>query len=130
MAEFEIPSHGQICWRELRSPNLEAARSFYSELFGWTLEQSTVTDMPYLEIVHNDAAIGGMMPMDENWGEMPAHWASYIAVDDADAAAEAIVQNGGAIHAPPFDAPGVGRIAMVADPSGASFAIIQFEFPQ
>jgi predicted enzyme related to lactoylglutathione lyase len=130
MAEFKIPSHGQICWRELRTRDLEKARSFYSELFGWSLQQTKVTDMPYLEVVNDGTALGGMMAMDENWGEMPSHWASYIAVDDCDAAAQAILQEGGAVHAPPFDAPGVGRMAMVADPSGAGFAIIQFEKPQ
>jgi predicted enzyme related to lactoylglutathione lyase len=70
------------------------------------------------------------MAIDENWGEMPSHWASYISVDDADAAASVILENGGAVHVAPFEAPGVGRMAMVADPSGASFAIVQFASPE
>lgn len=129
MAEFKIPTNGQLCWRELRTKDLDGARSFYSELFGWSLEQTKVTQMPYLEIVNDGDAVGGMMPMDEIWGEMPSHWATYIAVDNADAAATAIKENGGTLHVPPFDAPGVGRMAMAADPSGASFAIVQFEAP-
>lgn len=127
MAEYEIPKAGEICWRELRSKDLPAAAEFYSKMFGWTLEQSKVTPIEYKEIVFNDAATGGMMAMEgDDWGNLPSHWASYIAVDNADETAEKITANGGSVHVPPFDAPGVGRIAMAADPSGANFAIIQF----
>lgn len=127
MAEFEIPKSGTICWRELRTKDLAAASDFYTRLFGWTLEQSKVTDIKYSEIVIGGSASGGMMSMEgDDWGGAPSHWASYIAVDDADATAEKITGNGGSIRVPPFDAPGVGRMAMVADPSGADFAIIQF----
>ncbi len=127
MAEFLIPVHGTICWRELRTRDLDAASGFYKKLFGWELKQSAVTTMPYSEIMASGHPVGGMMPMGDEWGEMPSHWASYIAVDDADAAVAKITANGGTVHAPPFDAPGVGRLAMAADPSGAAFAIIQFE---
>ncbi len=129
MADFNIPASGDVCWRELRTKDVGAASEFYSQLFGWTLEQSKVTEVPYKEIIHNGTATGGMMPMGHEWGEMPSHWANYIAVDSADETVAKITANGGAVHVPPFDAPGVGRMSMVADPSGASFAIIQFEQP-
>ena len=131
MAEFNIPKHGEICWRELRTKDLPAALEFYSKLFGWTLQQTKVTPIEYKEIVMNDVACGGMMAIDESWGPEPPppHWASYIAVDSADETAAKITENGGSIQVPPFDAPGVGRMAMVADPSGANFAIIQFTQP-
>lgn len=131
MADFNIPKHGEICWRELRSKNLGAAIEFYTKLFGWTLEQSNVTGgMEYKEIIVGGSACGGMMSMEgDDWGEMPSHWASYIAVDNADETVAKITENGGSVHVPPFDAPGVGRMSMVADPSGANFAIIQFTQP-
>jgi predicted enzyme related to lactoylglutathione lyase len=131
MADFEIPNAGEICWRELRTKNLPAAIEFYSKLFGWTLEQSKVTGgMEYKEIITDGAASGGMMSMDgDDWGDAPSHWANYIAVANADETAEKITANGGSVRVPPFDAPGVGRMAMVADPSGADFAIIQFTQP-
>jgi predicted enzyme related to lactoylglutathione lyase len=74
-------------------------------------------------------ACGGMMAIDEKWGPTPppSHWSTYIAVDNADESVERIKENGGSVRVPPFDAPGVGRISFVADPSGAGFAIIQFE---
>jgi predicted enzyme related to lactoylglutathione lyase len=131
MAEFNIPKPGEVCWRELRTRDLPAAIEFYSKLFGWTLDQSKVTPMEYKEIVIDGTSVGGMMPIDENWGPEPppSHWASYIAVENADETAGKITANGGSIRVPPFDAPGVGRMAMVADPSGADFAIIQYVAP-
>lgn len=131
MADFDIPKHGEICWRELRSKNLPAALEFYTKLFGWTLEQSKVTaGMEYKEIIIDGAAKGGIMSMEgDDWGDLPSHWASYIAVDNADDTVAKITANGGSVHVPPFDAPGVGRMSMVADPSGANFAIIQFTAP-
>jgi len=128
MADLEIPKAGEICWRELRTKDPAAAQEFYSKLFGWTLEQSKVAaGMDYKEIILNGTAQGGMMGMDDpEWGGVPSHWANYIAVDDADTTAAKITENGGKVQVPPFDAPGVGRMAMVADPSGAGFAIIQF----
>ncbi len=129
MAEFNIPKHGEICWRELATKDLPAALEFYSKLFGWDLVQTKVTTMDYKEIQLNDVAYGGMMAIDENWGPVPSHWSTYIAVTNADETAEKIVANGGSIRVPPFDAPGVGRLSLVIDPSGANFAIIQFTQP-
>ncbi|HMQ03915.1 MAG TPA: VOC family protein [Pyrinomonadaceae bacterium] len=128
MADFKIPGHGEICWRELRTTDLPIAVEFYTQLFGWTTEQSKVTDLSYKEIVTDGEATGGMMAIDDSWGPEPppSHWATYIAVENADETAAKVVANGGKVHVPPFDAPGVGRIAMVADPSGADFAVIQF----
>lgn len=128
MAEFTIPKHGEVCWRELATKDMPAATSFYQGLFDWNIEQSKVTSMDYKEIHVDGVAKGGMMAIDEKWGPMPppSHWSTYIAVDNADETVEKITANGGSVRIPPFDAPGVGRMAMVMDPSGANFAIIQF----
>jgi predicted enzyme related to lactoylglutathione lyase len=128
MAEFTIPKPGEICWRELATKDLKKAMDFYSQLFGWKLEQTKVTPMDYKEIIIDDVAYGGMMEINESWGENPppSHWNTYVAVESADDTVEKIKASGGNIKVPPFDAPGVGRIAIASDPSGAPFAIIQF----
>ncbi len=130
MAEFNVPAPGSICWRELATRNLPVAMEFYSKLFGWNLQQTKITPMEYKEIIMDDVACGGMMPIDENWpAEVPTHWSTYIAVASADKTVDKIVANGGSVRVPPFDAPGIGRMSMVADPDGAAFAIIQFTKP-
>ena len=131
MAEFTIPNHGEICWRELARSDLETAKKFYSDLFGWKLEQSKITSIPYQEIHLGEKSTGGMMQIDENWGDPPppSFWNTYIAVDNTDETVKKIEEKGGGIRVPPFDAPGVGRMAIVTDPAGAGFAIIQFVRP-
>ena len=49
----------------------------------------------------------------------PPHWFAYIEVDDVDARVKRIAANGGKLHREPFDIPDVGRIAIVADATGA-----------
>ena len=128
MAEFTIPKSGEICWRELATKDLAKAMDFYSKLFGWDLQQTKVSPMDYKEIIIDRVACGGMMEINESWGDNPppSHWNSYIAVENADETVERIKVHGGEIKVPPFDAPGVGRISIASDPSGAPFAIIQF----
>jgi uncharacterized protein len=131
MAQFDIPKPGEICWRELATKDLPAAVEFYSRLFGWKLEQTKVSQMAYKEIIIDGVAYGGMMAIDENWGPEPppSHWNTYVAVENTDETVEKIKANGGSIKVPPFDAPGVGRMSVVADPSGAAFSVIQFATP-
>jgi uncharacterized protein len=57
---------------------------------------------------------------------VPAHWMTYAAVDDVDAAARHALELGGKLPAPPMDVPGAGRMALVQDPTGAAIAIAQF----
>ena len=131
MAQFDIPKPGEICWRELATKDLSKALEFYSALFGWKLEQTKVSQIEYKEIQIDGVAYGGMMAIDESWGPEPppSHWNNYIAVENADETVEKIKANGGSIKVPPFDAPGVGRMSVVADPSGAAFSVIQFAAP-
>ena len=134
MAEFTTPKHGEICWRELTTQNVDKAKEFYQGLLGWKLEQSKVSPaMDYTEIHIDEKAVGGMMQINEQWGadweKIPAHWMTYIAVTDCDETVENIKANGGGVCVPPFDAPNVGRMSVVNDPSGATFSVIQFVTP-
>lgn len=131
MANYDIPKHGEICWRELATHDMAKAMAFYTEMFGWELTESKVAPVGYQEIVMNGNSYGGMMAIDEAWGPEPppSFWSNYVAVDNCDETVEKIKSMGGGVDHGPFDAPGVGRIAMVRDPGGAAFAIIQFVMP-
>lgn len=131
MAEFTIPKHGAICWRELATKDVSAAKEFYKKMFGWTIEQSATAPTEYSEIVVGDHAAGGMIQIDDKWGPEPppSHWSTYIAVENVDETLTKIMENGGGVKHGPFEIPGVGRMAMVSDACGAPFEIIQFEQP-
>ena len=131
MTEFSVPTHGTICWHELASRDLEAAKAFYTEMFGWELAKSKVSPVAYDEIHIGGRAVGGMMAIEASRGAEPppSHWTAHNAGDNAATNAEAIRANGGIVNHGPFDAPGVGRIVLCSDPCGAHFAVIQFAAP-
>jgi predicted enzyme related to lactoylglutathione lyase len=121
-------AHGTICWTELASKDVEAAKKFYSELLGWKLVTSEAAGMNYTEIVVGDQHIGGMYQLSEECGgsaDAPSHWISYVAVDDVDAAARRTEELGGKVFVQPMDIPNVGRFCLINDPTGASISLIK-----
>lgn len=111
---------GTFCWSELMTPDAEAARRFYTALFGWIVKG----DAHYTEWHLGDRGIGGMMETKgEQWQGVPAHWMPYFWVESCDATAASIQALGGHVRVPPNDIPDVGRFAIVGDPQGAGFAI-------
>jgi hypothetical protein len=131
MAEFTIPKHGTICWRELHTQDASKALDFYRNLLGWNLEESKVSPgQGYMEILVDNQAIGGIMPITKEWGDgweyIPSNWVTYVAVENCNETVGKIKANGGKMCMEPFDAPGVGRMATAMDPDGAVFSIIQF----
>jgi uncharacterized protein len=126
MSEQRIPASGTFCWNELSTDNVEAARTFYSELLGWTLHDSKDAGMNYIEIEAAGQRIGGMYQQSaEHGGPVPPHWMAYIAVDDVDGLVARVADLGGKVCVGPMDIPKVGRFAVINDPSGAAFSIIK-----
>ena len=117
---------GVFCWHELQTRDPEGAVGFYRELFGWSAKVDGGAQ-PYTEfsLGVGDRAFAGMIKMDERWGEAPPSWMGYLNVADCDAAAQQVVSLGGTQFVPPTDIPNVGRFAVLADPTGAMFAIIR-----
>jgi predicted enzyme related to lactoylglutathione lyase len=118
------PPHGSICWTELGTKDVGAAKKFYTELFGWNVSESKGGGMDYSEIEIGGRQVGGMYQLTEQMGNMPSHWISYIAVDDVDKTAERVTELGGKINMPIMDIPHVGRFCVITDPTGATIAII------
>ncbi|HYP55127.1 MAG TPA: VOC family protein [Solirubrobacterales bacterium] len=118
---------GAMTWHELNTRDVETAKRFYADVFGWSYEDSEFEGTgAYTAIKLGEQTVGGMLDITERVpAEVPAHWLVYFAVDDADATVEKAKGTGGEIPAGPFDIPEVGRIAVVKDPWGAWFAVIQ-----
>ncbi|HEX8288467.1 MAG TPA: VOC family protein [Pyrinomonadaceae bacterium] len=125
--QMQMPKHGQICWTEIATKNLEISSNFYTELFGWNLLKSNAVgpEMEYIEFAPEGSfPIGGMYEITEECGNASAHWMSYVAVDNVDESAEKVKQLGGTIKVPPTDIPNVGRFCVITDPTGATFSLI------
>jgi predicted enzyme related to lactoylglutathione lyase len=117
---------GVPCWVDTTQPDPEAAVDFYSGLFGWELEDVMPPGSPGKYFVARIrggrvAAVGS--PPEERSQE--AVWNTYIWVESADDTASKVRDAGGKVLIDPFDVMDSGRMALLADPSGAAFCVWQ-----
>jgi predicted enzyme related to lactoylglutathione lyase len=115
--------HGDFIWYELMTSDADGAREFYSAVVGWDIEGKSDAPMDYRMISASDGPVAGLMPLTAEMqsGGARSCWMGYVLVDDVDASAEAVKAAGGSIHMEPWDIPGIGRMAYVADPQGVLF---------
>jgi len=117
---------GVPCWVDASEPDPEAAVGFYSGLFGWEFEDVMppgsegkyfMARIRGLDV----AAVGSVLDAAPQW----AMWNTYIWVDSADETASKIRDAGGSVVIEPYDVMDAGRMAMFADPEGATFCVLQ-----
>lgn len=111
-------THGRFVWRELMTTDVEDAKGFYGELFGWAFKGS---EMPggttYWVASAGEKQVGGLMQKPKDV-DAPPHWSGYVSVPDVDAATARAKAEGG--QSPmSLDIEGVGRMGLILDPNGA-----------
>lgn len=117
---------GALCWNELMTRDVDAAKRFYGAVFGWDLETMPFAGTEYTVANVGGRGIAGMMAMGDNFpAEVPPHWGVYFAVDDCDAAVAKAGELGASVMMPPMDVEGVGRMAALVDPHGAPFSVLK-----
>jgi predicted enzyme related to lactoylglutathione lyase len=119
---------GTFCWVELGTTDSEAAKKFYTSLFGWTFNDQPVGPGGVYSILLQDGKdVGGLygMPPEMTNNGVPPHWMSYVSVANADESAAKAKSLGGTLMKEPFDVADVGRMAIIQDPTGATFALWQ-----
>ena len=122
-----VDVRGRFVWHQLLTRDVPGAKKFYPSLTGWKAQPWPI-DPSYTVCHSGDVPTAGMMPMAPEFpAEVPAHWMPYIGTRDVDGIAEAAVHAGGYIVKQPADMKGAGRYAVLADPQGAVFAIIDPE---
>jgi hypothetical protein len=112
--------HGQFCWNELMTRNVEQAKKFCGDTIGWSFEGMPMPNGTYWVAKVGDKPVGGIFDISgPEFGPVPESWMSYIEVDDVDARVAKAVKAGAKIMKPAFDIPKVGRIAILMEPGGA-----------
>jgi predicted enzyme related to lactoylglutathione lyase len=130
---------GSWTWNNLVSRDLEKAKGFYGDVFGWTLEKAegVPPDLPFFNwqvegqkweeglagAVDAGAEGSGLPP------EVPPHWQVYFAVEDAQNAIDATNSAGGKTYVGPVETP-VAKLGVLDDPQGAGFGIIEPNYPE
>lgn len=116
---------GTPTYFEVHARRYDETVAFYRQVFGWdTYVAADGSDFRYTTLGEGDAAVAGAMDATGILAEgEPASWSVYFAVEDTDATLVKLVDLGGSVLAPAEDTP-YGRLAHVADPTGASFRLI------
>jgi uncharacterized protein len=123
--EGVVGEPGILAWNELVTLETSAVSKFYSAVFGFEEEAVVSADFDYLTLHLDGQPVAGIHGVGEALPQdLGAHWMTYFAVADADAAAKRVTQLGGRVLRPPRDS-AYGRLATVADPEGALFTVIQ-----
>lgn len=114
---------GAPVWNELVTPEVGKALPFYADVLGMGSEPSDMEGMDYTVLTDvNGRQIGGACP--PPMPGLPPHWNVYFQVEDVDATVAKVTELGGSAVAPAFDVPGVGRMAVLADPQGGMFNVM------
>lgn len=116
----EVP--GSVCWRELMTQNQDIAGKFYATVFGWSIDTSTLHSH-YTLIKKDEDGIGGMITVPG----VPNSWITYFIVENCVEFAQKAVKLGGKLFKEPTKIPNIGTFAVIADPQGAVFAVMQGE---
>jgi len=116
---------GTLAWSDLTTRDPEKAAAFYSALVGWEVELREGAT-PYWLISIDGQGEGGIFPMPEMIpDEVPAFWMPYFGSDDLEADVAKTVALGGCLRTAPAEVRGMVRFAVIADPMGATFALLQ-----
>jgi predicted enzyme related to lactoylglutathione lyase len=92
---------------------------FYSELLGWDIPPASPEMGGYALATLNGVPVSAIGPRPPMVAGAPATWTSYLAVDDIDAATEAVPAAGGTVLLAPGEVANGVRMSMIADPVGA-----------
>ena len=115
-----VGTKGRFVWHELSARDVEAAKGFYGELFGWKTRPMDMGPIgTYTLISAGDKDVGGIAKLE---GKGNSAWLAYCTVEDVDAAVARAQKHGARVEVPPSDIPEVGRFAILTDKQGARFA--------
>jgi predicted enzyme related to lactoylglutathione lyase len=119
-----VDEPGALAWNELTVRDVDIARPWYAELFGWTGRPHRFGDGTYTEWHLDGRDVAGLIEITDSWPpEVPDHWMTYFAVADCDATVARAGELGAAVLVPPGDIP-LGRFSVLRDPQGAVFSVL------
>ncbi len=111
---------GSPSWADLLAHNGQAAKDFYTSLFGWEFQDHPAgPGMTYTMYTQNGKAVCASAEAGPGQENLPPHWSVYVTVDDLEAAVERAKAAGGTVIFDPCDVLDVGRMAIIQDREGA-----------
>jgi uncharacterized protein len=108
---------------ELNTTDLGKAKTFYSKLFNWELQDVPMGDATYTMIGVGEGTGGGMMKHPVPGA--PSSWLAYVQVDDLDAATKKAKSLGATVMQDVTEVMGAGHFSIISDPTGAVLGLWQ-----
>ncbi len=121
-----VNAPNSLVWNELQTHDPESAQAFYGAVFGWTFDTN---ESGYVTCKQDNRTQAGMIQIQPDWGDMPPNWSIYFLVEDLPAKVTAVQELGGNVLVPPTPAGAMGHFAVVQDPQGGVFTIMDSTGP-
>jgi hypothetical protein len=118
-AEARSGNVGRFFWYELMTSDVVGAKAFYTQVIGWETE-AFAGSTDYTIWKAGGAGVGGLMATQGG----PPGWLGYVQVEDVDRTVARAQQLGGSVYLAAQDIPDIGRFAVLGDPQGAGFAVM------
>jgi uncharacterized protein len=122
MPEMSRYDHGVPSWVDIGTPDLPAAVAFFGDLLGWEGQDMGEEAGHYTIVSKDGKQVAAISPAQEPG---PPRWTTYVNVDDVDAVTKKAETAGGSVIVPPMDVMEAGRMAIIADTTGAVIALWQ-----
>lgn len=117
MTEMTSYKPGTFCWVDLATTDAEAAKKFYTALFGWAaVDMPAGPDMIYTMCQIDGKDVAALYQQGPEEQGVPPHWNSYVSVASADEIAPKVTALGGTVVGGPFDVMDAGRMTLLLDP--------------
>ncbi|MEM1418186.1 MAG: VOC family protein [Myxococcota bacterium] len=113
-------NNNEFCWVGVISTDTDAAKAFYTEALGWSVQVAPMGDGEATMFAVGDIPRAHLAAPAQPG--QPSHFENYLRVEDVDATTKAAVANGGQLLVEPMDIP-PGRFSVVTTPSGAPVSV-------
>ena len=114
--------NGVPCWADVSATDVRATGAFYAAVLGWSVPEPEEQWGGYVTAEADGRMAAGIGPLQDGG---PAAWTPYFATDDVEGLTARASEHGGTVLAPVMDVGPLGRMAILADPSGAPFGLWQ-----
>ncbi|MGP3687472.1 VOC family protein [Streptomyces sp. IBSNAI002] len=121
MGEF---TEGAPCWVDAMFADVEAAKTFYADVLGWTFGEASSEYGNYTQAYSDGKAVAAVVPPMPG-ADAPSQWCLYLHSPDAAATAEKVTSNGGEVLMGPMQVGSFGSMLIAKEPSGAVFGVWQ-----
>lgn len=121
---------GRIAWLDLTVAGASAARDFYRQVVGWSVQDSEMEDngehyADYTMLDAGGSPVAGVCHARGANSGLPPVWMLYLPVGDLAESVRRVVDEGGAVIKTVQDEDGRSVYAAVQDPVGAYLALVQ-----